>query len=108
MPLSTNTGGSLVPQAPTLKGVKVKERPGKEEIHEQFGSPKKRLPADKAKLNLDHMDSRTSFGDIVDTLSSIFSKIDTAFTQSKMGVGAYLDGVGIGINTVGVGIGIIL
>ena len=58
--LSTNTQES--------KG----ERKGQEATHERFGSENKRPPDNKAKLRLDHMDSRTGVGKIVDTSSSYF------------------------------------
>jgi len=48
--------------------------------HERFGSWKK-WPDNKAKVNLDHMDSRTGVGGGVWTRRHhIFSKIDTVYT----------------------------
>jgi hypothetical protein len=38
--------------------------------HERFGRWKKQPPDNKAKVNLDHMTSRTGFGEMVDTSSS--------------------------------------
>ena len=46
------------------------EKEGEGADHERFGSWKKRPPDNKAKLNLDHMDSRTRVGEIVDIPSS--------------------------------------
>jgi len=43
--------------------------------HERFGSWKKRPTNNKAKVNLDHKDSSTRVGEIVDTSSSHFSKL---------------------------------
>jgi len=43
--------------------------------HELFGSWKKPSTNKKAKVNLDHLDSRTRVREIVDTSSSYFSKL---------------------------------